>query len=104
MGEKVFGSWNKTCTTRMNVVLMDLESQNIPSCKGPIRIIDSNSCFHKGTLNNQAMYLSRCFLSSIKFSATTTALGTPEVPCPLPSGEEPQGDTQPDLLLIQASV
>lgn len=104
MGEKVFGSWNKTCTTRMGVVLMDLESQNIPSCKGPIRIIDSNSCFHKGTLNNQAMYLSRCFLSSIKFSAKTTALGTPEVPCPLPSGEEPQGDTQPDLLLIQASV
>lgn len=34
----------------------------------------------------------------------TTALGTLWVPCPLPSGEEPLGDSQPDLLLIQALV
>lgn len=88
----------------MDLVLMDLESQNIQSWKDPIRIIKSNSCFHRGALNNQAIYLSRCFLSFIKFSAMTTALGRPWVPCPPPSGEEPLGDIQPDSLLTQASM
>lgn len=55
-----------------------IESQNIPSWRGPTRIIESSSWFHIGPPKNWTVCLralSRCFLNSGKLVAVTTTLG-----------------------------
>jgi len=55
-----------------------IESRNIPSQKGPIRITEPNLQPHTGPLKNQAICLralSRCLLNFDKLCAMTTSLG-----------------------------
>jgi len=67
-----------------------LESQNIPSWKGPTKTIEANPWLHTGPPKIQTLHLralSRCSFSSGPWGCAHCP-GQP-VPCPPPSGADP---------------